>query len=49
MCVIRLHNSLFDYQSDRRLAYAIIAFTALYVLNFAYSWGPLGWVVSQSG
>jgi hypothetical protein len=37
-------SRLFDYQdpANKGLAAAIIVFTALYVLNFAYSWGPLG-------
>ncbi|TFJ82553.1 hypothetical protein NSK_006137 [Nannochloropsis salina CCMP1776] len=39
-------SAAFDYQNDKRLAGVIIACTALYVMNFAYSWGPLAWVVS---
>ena len=39
-------SSLFDYTTNRGIGIALIVFTAIYVLNFAYSWGPLGWVVA---
>lgn len=42
-----LSSSLFNYESDKRIGYSLIIFTILYVINFAYSWGPLGWVVAS--
>ncbi|GAB5036195.1 mfs sp sugar:h+ symporter [Nannochloropsis oceanica] len=39
-------SAAFHYETDKRIAGAVIACTALYVMNFAYSWGPLAWVVA---
>lgn len=44
-CFAVATSDLFNYREDTTIAYLIIAFTACYVINFAYSWGPLGWVV----
>lgn len=44
-CFAVATSDLFNYREDKTIAYLIIAFTACYVINFAYSWGPLGWVV----
>lgn len=32
---------------DDSLAFAVAACTCLYVINFAYSWGPLAWLVRE--
>jgi hypothetical protein len=48
-CFAVATSDFFDYRNDKNIAYVIIACTALYVLNFAYSWGPLGWVVRKAG
>jgi len=34
-------SPLFSYTTDKKIGIALIIFTAVYVLNFAYSWGPL--------
>ena len=38
-------SSLFDYKANTSVGIALICFVALYVVNFSYSWGPLGWIV----
>jgi hypothetical protein len=35
----------FDYKSQRLIAGLIVATICSHVANFAYSWGPLGWLV----
>lgn len=43
--VCLLSSKLFDYNNDTTVAWLIVAFCALYVINFAFSWGPVGWIV----
>ena len=38
-------SSLFDYKHNAAIGYALIAFFCLFAVNFAYSWGALGWIV----
>jgi len=40
-----LTSSLFNYKTNESLSIALILCVALYVVNFAYSWGPLGWTI----
>ena len=38
-------SSLFDFKSDKSVAIALVCFLSFYIINFAYSWGPLSWIV----
>jgi len=40
-----LSSHSFNYNESNVLAALIVVFCALYVISFAYSWGPVGWIV----
>lgn len=44
LAIAVMASPLFDYTTNEALGFAIVAFIALYVLNFAYAWGPIPWV-----
>lgn len=43
--VVTLLSGLGAYKTSTAVGALIIVFSALYVINFAYSWGPVGWIV----
>jgi MFS transporter, SP family, sugar:H+ symporter len=40
-----LSSSVADYKNDPAVAALIVIFCALYVVSFAFGWGPVGWIV----
>jgi MFS family permease len=40
-----LSSSVADYKNDPAIAALIVIFCALYVISFAFGWGPVGWIV----
>ncbi|KAG5175422.1 general substrate transporter [Tribonema minus] len=45
LVVCLLSSDLADYKNDAAVSWTIVGFCALYVVNFAFSWGPVGWIV----
>eukprot|EP00121_Abeoforma_whisleri_P011281 Awhi_evm1s10404 len=45
MMVCILSSPILDYQNDQTVGIFIIVFCTIYVIFFAYSWGPVIWVV----
>jgi sugar porter (SP) family MFS transporter len=43
--VVCIMSGVLPYKTSVVVGSIIVVFCALYVINFAYSWGPIGWVV----
>lgn len=46
MCTSLIANSILSsFEGSRTIGYIVVIFSSLYIIGFAYSWGPVVWVV----